>query len=246
MKTYVKQSMLVLVLILTGITLQAQNAKEAIQNTKQIVEGKKMLERDIKELEKFKAKIVLFNTAFDAKNSEEANTLKKSIVSDMLREVEQSGVKAKQARREIAQSSAEVRSDRRENRDNREDSKRGRFDRRDDKRDAARDRANTRDDMRDRRDDVRDFEMQIQRAETQANILKKLKTFNFSFNESDYETSLVNKKLISDFIVTMKQDIEATKRELAEDNRERKEDRRERVDDRNERNEKDSKKRRKW
>jgi hypothetical protein len=246
MKTYVKQSMLVLGLIVSGITLQAQNAKEAIQNTKQIVEGKKMLERDIKELEKFKAKIALFNTAFDAKNSEETNTLKKNLVSDMIREVEQSGVKAKQARREIAQSSAEVRSDRRENRDNREDSKRGRFDRRDDKRDMARDRANTRDDMRDRRDDMRDFEMQIERAETQANILKKLKAYNFSFKGSDYDASLVNKKLISDFIVTMKQDIEATKRELAEDNRERKEDRRERVDDRNERNERDSKRKRKW
>lgn len=246
MKTYVKQSILSLGLVLFSMSVYAQNAKEAIQNTQQIVEGKKMLERDVKELKQFKAKIGLFNAAFDAKNSEEANTLKKSIITDMIREVEQSGVKAKKARKEIAQSSAEVRSDRRENRRNREDSKHGRYDRRDDQRDMARDRANTRDDMRDRRDDIRDFELQIQRAETQAEILKKLKVYNFSFKDTDFETSLVNKKLISDFVDSMHQDIEATKRELAEDNRERREDRRERVDDRNERNEKDLKKRRKW
>ncbi len=217
----------------------AQNAKEAIQNTKQIITGKKMLERDIKELQAFKIKLQLFNDAFEIKDIEKVASLKSSILLDMIREVEQSGEKAKMARREIAQSSAELRSDRRENRRNKEDSKKSRYDRRDDQKDEARDRANTRDDRRDKRDDKRDFQQQIDRAEQQATILKALKTFNFSFDES-----LANKKLITDFLATLQQDIEATKRELAEDKREQREDRRERRDDQNERSELDSRKRR--
>ncbi|WP_299525647.1 hypothetical protein [Winogradskyella sp.] len=242
MKTSLK---LVLVLLGFGLTSNAQNAKEAVQNTKQIVEGKKMLERDIKELGVFKAQLELLNRSFETKNSDEVNQLKANIVADMVREVEQSGEKAKKARREIAQSSAEVRSDRREIRRNREDSERGRYDRDDDRRDMARDRVNKRDDKRDRRDDVRDFEQQIARADRQAEILKTLKSYNFTFDNS--EDALAKKQLVLDFAGSMQQDIEATKRELAEDNRERNEDRRERRDDRNERNENDiKKKRRGW
>lgn len=235
---------LVLIALVLSTSLQAQNAKEAIQNTKQIQEGKKNLERDIKELNAFNEKLKLFSTSFDNKDELSVNELKAEIVSDMVREVKQSEVKAKKARQEIAQSSAEIRSDRREIRQNKEDSKRGRYDRKDDKRDMARDQANKRDDKRDRRDDVRDFEQQIERAKLQATILKKLKAYNFSF--SDSETALLNKKLILDFVATLNQDIEATKRELAEDQRERREDSRERRDDRTERNEKEVKKRRRW
>lgn len=230
-----------LILLFSNMII-AQNAKEAIQNTKQIVEGKKKLERDTKELIAFKLKITAFNKAFDSKNSVKSEELKADILTDMIREVKQSEVKAKKARLEIAQSSAEIRSDRREIRDNHEDSKRGRFDRRDDKRDMARDQANKHDDKRDRRDDIVDFKAQIARAEQQVTVLKKLKTYNFSFE--NMESANANKKLISDFINSMEQDIVATKRELAEDNRERLEDSRERRDDRNERNEIETKRRR--
>lgn len=240
-----KYAIKVLILVLCMHTLaQAQNAKEAIQNTKQIAIGKKMLERDIKELHAFKTKLKLFTTAFEAKDMKKVANLKSSILLDITREVGQSDEKAKMARKEIAQSSAELRSDRRENRRNKKDSKKGRYDKHDDKKDEARDQANTRDDRRDKRDDKRDFQQQIHRAEQQVTILKTLKTFNFSFDASNFDKAVANKKLITDFVVTLEQDIAATKRELSEDKREQREDRRERRDDKNERDERDSQKRR--
>ena len=242
MKTKIIISGLVL---MCGVTLQAQNVKEAIQNTKQITEGKKNLERDIKELEAFKVKITALSTAFEAKNPEKSNELKASIVKDMIREVGQSGEKAKKARMEIAQSSSEVRSERREIRRDREDSDRGRYDRRDDERDLARDKANARDDRRDRRDDIRDFQEQIDRAERQAAILEKLKDYQFAYGSSEMEKAIAQKALLVEFQNSLQQDVVATQRELGEDVRESREDRRERRDDRNERNEYDSKRKRK-
>lgn len=228
-------------LSLTAV-LPAQNVKEAVQNTKQLAQGKQMLERDVKELASMKTKLGMFNTAFDGQDATKVNGLKADILTDMAREVNQSGQKAQMARREISQSSAEIRSDRREIRNNREDSKRGRFDRKDDKRDMARDQANKRDDRRDRRDDVRDFEQQISRAERQAAILEALKAYEFNF--SDANNANAKKLLVGEFVTLMEQDVAATKRELSEDSREAREDRRERRDDRNERNERDSKRKR--
>ncbi|WP_299535704.1 hypothetical protein [Ulvibacterium sp.] len=227
-----------------GLLLQGQNAKEAIQNTKQVAEGKKSLQRDMQELEAFKVKTTALNTAFEERNTEKSNELKASIIQDMVREVGQSGEKAKKARMEIAQSSSEVRSERREIRRDREDSDRGRYDRRDDERDLARDKANARDDRRDRRDDIGDFQKQIDRAERQAAILEKLRTYNFGFEALAMEKALAHKALVTEFKDILLDDIAATKRELGEDVRESREDRRERRDDRNERNELDS--RRKW
>ena len=227
-----------------SITANAQNIKEAVQNTKQIQEGKRNLERDIKELHNFTTKLDLFDSAFNNKEAGEVNKLKASLVIDMIREVKQSGEKAKKARLEVAQSSSEIRSDRREIRDNKEDSKRGRFDRRDDKRDNARDQANKRDDQRDRRDDIGDLKQQIARAERQTSILKAIKDYHFNFDNQD--ASIENKNFVLAFAASMKQDIEATKTELAEDMREQREDSRERRDDRNERNEKEVKKRRRF
>lgn len=238
-----KQSMKLLLLIMSfGVIANAQNAKEGIQNTKQILEGKKMLERDMKELQAMNVKYDLFKAAFDAKDSGKANEIKLSLMNDMIREAKQSEEKAKMARKEVAQSSSEIRSDRREIQQNKDDSKRGRYDHHDDKQDMARDQANKRDDKRDRRDDINDFNLQIARAESQATILKSIKSYNFNFDNVD--TSLVNKKLLDDFFTTMKQDIEATKIEIGEDTRESREDGRERRDDRNERNEVDTRKRR--
>ncbi|MCK8520767.1 hypothetical protein M0D21_04285 [Aquimarina sp. D1M17] len=242
-----KYKLIALFLLIVCSSMSAQNVREALHNSRQLVEGKKNLERDNKELKDFKIKIEAFNKAFDSRNAELANRLKTEMLSDMIREVKQSEVKAKQARIEIAQSSAEIRSDRREIRDNREDSDRGRFDGRDDQRDMARDQINKRDDLRDRRDDIRDFEAQISRAERQAKILKSITQVNFSFDASQLEKALANKTLIKNFEHTLVEDIQATQRELVEDNRERIEDRRERQDDRNERNEYESRhNRRRW
>ena len=231
--------------LLVAMGLNAQNVKEAIQNSQQIAEGKKNLERDMKELEAFKIKTAALATAFDTKNMVKTNELKVSLVQDMIREVGQSKEKAMKAQKEISQSSQEVRSERREIRRDKEDSDRGRFDRKDDERDLARDKANARDDRRDRRDDIRDFQGQIDRAERQAKILAALKDYNFSDDNVAIEQALMNKKMIMEFQEILQEDIAATQRELGEDVRESREDRRERRDDRNERNEVDSKRKRK-
>jgi len=230
--------------VLSCLALQAQNAREAVQNTQQLAEGKKNLERDIKEFEAFKIKMAALNAALETRNREKSNELKSDMVKDMIREVGQSGEKAKKARKEIAQSSAEVRSERREIRKDRDDSDRPRYDRRDDERDLARDKANARDDRRDRRDDIRDFQQQIDRAERQAAILEELREYTFGFEAPDMEKMRANKALLAEFETSLQEDIAATKREMGEDVREVREDRRERRDDRNERNEWDSQRRR--
>lgn len=221
-----------------------QNAREAAQNSKQIQEGKKNLERDIQELAAFKEKHEQFKTAYGEKDAASTNKVMGRIISDMKREVKQSTIKAKKAKKEIAQSSAEIRTERREIQRDKKDASRGRFDRRDDKRDLARDRANLKDDQRDRRDDVRDFKEQIARTERQKQILTNLQSYKFTFDDADFESAMVNKNLVLEFIDSMQQDIEATKIELGEDRQERREDKRERRDDRNERNEHDRYKRR--
>ncbi|MFC5048494.1 hypothetical protein ACFSTE_08440 [Aquimarina hainanensis] len=236
---------IVITLMMLGATVQAQNGREAVQNRAQINQGKRDLDRDIRELEAFKVKMEVFNRSFDARDGK-INTLKADLLTDMAREVRQSEEKAKRARREIAQSSQEVRSERREVRDDVKDSNRGRYDHKDDKKDLARDRANTRDDKRDRKDDIRDFENQIKRADRQAVILKTMKTVNFSFDARGIEKSRVNRKLLNEFLETLRADVVATQREINEDKREGREDRRERKDDREERNEYDSPKKRRW
>lgn len=239
-----KKLMIVAIAVLVSTSIQAQNTREAIQNTKQILTGKKMLERDVKELADFSAKVTTFTRFYNARKTAEANRLKASLVKDMVREVRQSEAKAKKARREVNQSTREVISERKEISDNKKDSRRTTYDRRDDKRDMARDRANLRDDKRDRRDDVRDLKQQIVRAERQAKILKGLQSYNFAFGENDLLKARIYKKMITDFEETMKADVAATRIELQEDRREAKEDRRERRDDRNERNEKDANRKR--
>lgn len=244
-----KHSIKLLILtICLSITANAQNAKETIQNTKQIQEGKKNLERDINELKDFNLKLQDLKKAVAKKNQSEVDRISKELLADMAREVKQSGIKAKKAQQEIAQSSAEIRSDRRENRDNKDDSKRGRYDRKDDKKDKARDQANLRDDKRDRRDDINDFQQQIDRAKNQATILNTLKEYNYIVEDIERDAYAIKKKEIKtsfkDFVNLLKQDIDATKKELAEDIREQREDSRERQDDRNERNEVDTKRKR--
>jgi hypothetical protein len=216
----------------------AQNVREAIQNMNQIATGKAQLERDIRELGQFGDKIELLKLMYDHKDQTRANTIKETLLLDMMREVRQSEAKADQARREIAQSSAEVRTDNRELRRDRRDSNEWRDkDDRDDRKDTKRDRRNRRDDKRDLRDDIRDYQAYIERAEDQREILEEMKLVHLRFSYFRRESANEKKVLIYRFRKYMEEDIEATRRELAEDHRERREDRRERHDDRQERRE---------
>lgn len=229
--------------ILITTAISAQNLKEGIQNTTQIRESKKNLKRDSAELIAFQSKIDTFNSHFVNKNSRLANQLKKEIVTDMVREVAQSSIKVDKARKEIGQSAAEIRTDNRELRRDRKDLRKSHKDKKDDKKDIRRDRANKRDDKRDLKDDKKDYTAQLNRYNRQSHILKTLKVFNFSFTSNSIASNKTNKKLLDEFLQTLKADLEATKRELKEDKKERREDRRERRDDKKERKEG---KRRRW
>lgn len=241
-KTYL---IVFVMLLMFGYQSFAQNAKELIQNTVQIAEGVKNLNRDTKELAELKEKVIRFNKEFEARNLSGVKRMKVKILEDLRREVQQSEVKAVKARREIAQSSAEIRSDRRElHRDRNDSYQRGRYDARDDRTDLRRDQVDKIDDKRDRRDDRRDFQAQVERAEQQKRIYNGLLNFTFGFGEDLLTKSIAQKALIEKFIHTMEDDLAATKRELAEDARESGEDHLERRDDRRERNEIDTRRRR--
>ena len=200
-----------LLFMLSGLVLNHQSqAQERILNTKQVIEGTKILERDKKELEDFQSSYGLFQKAFVARDTVEIKTLKLNLITAMIREVEQSEDKIKQAKREVGQSSVEVIKERKD------------FDR--DRKDVRRDQIN-------KVDDMRDYETQLNRTIQQKNILETLRNFTFRFEGDFLEKSRAQMGLIQRFIQTMEEDITATKRELGEDIREAGEDRRERKED---------------
>lgn len=237
MKNLMVMSALFSILLIS--TSQAQvvrNTTEAASNNKAIEVGKEQLEKDIAQLSAFKTKVEAFENAFRAKKSEKVIALKKDILTDMEREVEQSERKIAQDKQEVKQSQTEKNASNREVRRSRRDRATrdgdvgdGR-DLRDDKRDK-------RDDQRDLRDDQADLQAQVTRTNRQKQILNTLKAYTFSFEPTAKEKAIANMKLMNEFIQTMEADIAATKAELAEDKAEKREDSRERREDRRERRE---------
>jgi len=228
----------ILALFLFQNSLSAQrNIKERAVDRHQIKKGAINLERDVKELDAFKAKIVAFKTAFENGNKDRLRNLKLEILGDMEREIRQTEAKLAQAKVEVKQSKSEVRSDNREIRNDRKDLKRGGDPIRDDVKDLARDKHDRRDDVRDLRDDVNDVDGLQRRLTNQQRLYTALKAVTFSRGATRGEKVAANKALISDFVLTMQNDIKATKREIGEDIGELKEDRKETRDDRRERNE---------
>ncbi|MEM8999181.1 MAG: hypothetical protein AAGB24_02870 [Bacteroidota bacterium] len=98
MKTKIVFSIIVALLC---FSLEGQKLKHSMHQTRQIAEGKKILDQDIGEYEAFKAKMAVLDKAFHDRNPLKVNDLKERLVTDMIREVEQSAKKAKMARIEI-------------------------------------------------------------------------------------------------------------------------------------------------
>jgi hypothetical protein len=211
------------------LSLSAQNAKERIQNTKQISQGKKDLKRDISELKNMSFRLAKIDSISSSQGISK-DSLLTLFSKDFQREIEQSKVKVKWAKREIRQSQAELNSDRRENQRNRNDAKHSKYDRNDDRNDIARDNYNKADDRMDKIDDRIDLKGREELLKNQEMLLVKFNAIPFSQNTEKIA-------LIKGLLKTMNKDIEFTKKELVEDVKEAGEDKRERRDDRQERNE---------
>jgi hypothetical protein len=213
-----------------------RNTKETADDRKALEVGEAQLERDMAQLAAFESKVEALEEAFAQKRLGEVRSLKKDIVSDMRREIEQSERKIEQDKKELSQSRSEVSSSRREVR-------RSRRDRVNDDgdvgegRDLRDDRRDRRDDRRDAQDDTTDLERQVGRTARQKQILSTLEAFTFSDEPTVRETAIANIKLMREFLQTMEADVAATRAELAEDRGELTEDRRERREDRRERRE---------
>lgn len=220
----------------SGRAQGVRNMQEAGMNNKAIKVGEEQLERDIAELAAFKTKVKGLETALGTKSIEKVKTLKKDIVSDMYREINQSEQKLAQAKQEVVQSQAEVRSSNRELRRSRRDraSRDGDIG---DGRDLRDDRRDKRDDQRDAADDRMDLDKRIALASRQKQIMNTLEAFSFSVEPASKEKAIANIRIMNEFIELMEKDIAATKIELAEDKAEKREDRRERFEDRRERRE---------
>lgn len=232
-------SFIILFVVLFPFSSKAQtlrNVQEAGSNNKALKVGQAQLERDIAELAAFKTNVKGLEIAFGNKNLAKVQVLKKDIVLDMYREINQSEQKVAQAKQEVAQSNAETRSSTREVR-------RSRMDRatRDgdigDGRDLRDDRRDKRDDQRDAVDDRMDLDKRIALAARQKQIMNTLEAFSFSVEPSAKKKAVVNVRMMNEFIELMEKDIAATKIELAEDQAEKREDRRERFEDRREKRE---------
>ena len=70
---------LFVIALMVGSLTYAQNTREAINNTKQIIEGKKLLERDEAELKGFRAKLGMLKTAVNKDNQAESHDIVGSI-----------------------------------------------------------------------------------------------------------------------------------------------------------------------
>ncbi|MDC6405635.1 MULTISPECIES: hypothetical protein [Maribacter] len=208
--------------LLTAFFASAQNAKEAVQDHRQIKVGNAQLERDTNELESFKADVSEFQTALENGDTKLAQKYRKGILTAMEREIQQTEGKIAWAKREVVQSSVEKGTNRREKRSNRRTFEGTP----DDRRDMRRDRRNNRDDRRDKRDDVAD------RAELESRLENQKALY-----ESAKADETLGNGILEKFIATLNNDLLETQEELREDKGELREDRRERRDDRRERKE---------
>lgn len=226
-------ALIVVAALQIGEAQSVRNSAEAIDNQKSITLGKEQLETDIAQLAAFKTKVDAFEQAFINKNQAKVKALKKDLLTDMRREIEQSERKIAQDQKELTKSKAEVNSSNREVRRSRRDAVTADGDI-GDGRDLRDDRRDKRDDQRDAKDDKADLERQIARTAQQKKILTTLEAYTFTFEASAQERAMANKRLLNDFVTTMEADIAATKAELAEDQAEKREDSRERREDRRE------------
>jgi len=210
-----------------------RNAMEAKQNKQAQVANQAQLDRDQSELKAFEAKLVQLDMALKKQDGVQIASLKKSLLADMQREIQQSEKKIAQDRREVSQSQSERASSARE-------TNRSRYDRATPDRDLG-DARDVRDDRRDQRGDRRDvvgdkndLQRQVARTNRQKEIYAKLQVFTFSSEPALQEKVRVHKAMLQEFLSTMENDIVATKAEIQEDKREAIEDSRERREDRRE------------
>ena len=220
----------IIILPSTGIS---QSRNEIRAGRQEIRHNRRIIKRDVKEVEAFQDYLLEMKQCFDAQDQRAWDALTDDMLFAMHREIRQGEEAMEWHRRELQDSEAEVAEEQRELRHDRRDKQWTNDDRRDDRRDMRRDRRNLRDDRRDRRDDRRDLKNQQERTTEEAKIAqlfdKQRRTL--PSNEAAYQ-QIAN--TAEDFLMMMKADAEANQHEQREDMKERREDRRERRDDRRE------------
>ena len=189
----------------------ARNINQRTNNRTEVARGDYQLNQDIRELTAFRSTLDRIEIAWRNHDRARLNQLKHELVSDMLREIDQSRYKLNQAKREAQQSKAELHSDHRNARGNRHYNTS----------------ASRRDNIRDTNDDLLDLEDRYLLLDQQEHIYNTLRAFNFNLNGPSFERARNNKALFYDFERTMEKDLAATRAELAEDRRELQENRRE-------------------
>jgi hypothetical protein len=219
-----------------------QNAKEAVQNEREIRVDKAQLAGDVADVRALERELALLDRAQAAGKSREEDRIRQRIHVLLRKETAEARRDLAQDKREVAKSAQELRAERREvgrdTRELRQDRATGSAaDVRDSKKDLRKDVRDLRDDRRDLRDDARDAAASASRLDRQKAILRELREIQPGVKQRKLDAMSRERALFDEFLRISKEDALATGRELIEDRGERREDRRERRDDRQERRE---------
>lgn len=209
--------------LLQSVTTSAQkdrkaNTLERASDRKEVSTDKKQLQRDRNELAAFNALTAAFREAFQNRDGNKIARLKGEILLAMDREVQQANVKIAQADQEKNKSRVEAANSSKEAHQDR----------------TVRDLANRVDDKKDLKDDKYDMHDRVRRRDNQAKLYEAMKIATFAFDGRALKKAEANREILTAFIKTMENDIEATEKELHEDKSELKEDRQETREDRRE------------
>lgn len=207
--------------LLQSVTISAQkdrktNKLERASDRKEVSTDKKQLQRDRNELAAFNALTTAFKEAFQARNANKIAKLKGEILLAMDREVQQANAKIDLADQEKNKSRVEAANSAKEAHQDR----------------TARDKANRVDDKKDLKDDKHDVSDRVHRRNNQAKLYEAMKIATFAFDGRELKKAEANREILTAFIKSMENDLEATEKELQEDKGELKEDRQETREDR--------------
>ncbi len=200
-------------LLITGGTVTAQKKDSKDKSSESLLRNdRERLQRDRLELQSFQTHADRFNEAWENRNEAKLKNAKASLVSDMKREIRQGKDMVKQYKREIKagslpgnEESKDIGNSRRtdsppvNNRKERQERKLS---------------------QRDKRENFRDLDRQRTNLRKQRSILKAFKNYDFRY---DNDLPEVDRKrgLIRNFLNTMEEDIERTKRKIDRERRRR-------------------------
>jgi type IV secretory pathway VirB10-like protein len=222
-----------LFIVLGVLFLPAQNVpnvQEKKQDKKAIVSDVKGVADDRRDLDRLSDLIIRWDRL--RKSSLKSTAIQQvegEIATELRRDLKETAIQEKQAKAEIVKSTAEVKQARKEVRREKTDSDRNRKALRDDKRDL-------RNDKKDLRDDIRDDKKEKEILDRKKTVAKELivlqKQIDAPGKAGDKVLQQKQSKLLDEYLVLSRQEVELGIREVVEDRQELREDRRETREDR--------------